>query len=77
MRGLGVSPGIAVGHALVVERRAVPVFRLLVPPEAVEGRGRAPAARGGAVARAARGHPGARARGRSGVPTATSSTPTC
>ena len=37
MRGLGVSPGIAVGHALVIERRAVPIFRMLVPPEAVEG----------------------------------------
>jgi phosphoenolpyruvate-protein phosphotransferase (PTS system enzyme I) len=34
--GIGVSPGIAVGPALVVEREAVPVFRLLVPPEAIE-----------------------------------------
>ena len=37
MRGLGVSPGVAVGHALVIERRSVPIFRMLVPPEAVEG----------------------------------------
>ena len=36
MRGIGVSPGIAVGHALVVEGRGLPVFRLLVRPEAVE-----------------------------------------
>jgi phosphotransferase system enzyme I (PtsI) len=34
--GIGVSPGIAVGPALVVEREAVPVFRLLVPPEAID-----------------------------------------
>ncbi len=34
--GIGVSPGLAVGPVLVVEREAVPVFRLLVPPEAVE-----------------------------------------
>jgi phosphotransferase system enzyme I (PtsI) len=34
--GIGVSPGLAVGPALVVEREAVPVFRLLVPPEAVD-----------------------------------------
>jgi phosphotransferase system enzyme I (PtsI) len=37
MRGLGVSPGIAVGHALVIERRSVPIFRMIVPAEAVEG----------------------------------------
>ena len=37
MRGLGVSPGIAVGHALVIERRAVPIFRMIVAAEAVEG----------------------------------------
>jgi phosphotransferase system enzyme I (PtsI) len=37
MRGLGVSPGIAVGRALVIERRAVPIFRMMVPPEGVEG----------------------------------------
>ena len=37
MRGQGVSPGIAVGHALVIERRAVPIFRMIVPPEALEG----------------------------------------
>src|SRR5688572_14986617 len=37
MRGLGVSPGIAVGHALVIERRSVAIFRILVPPGGVEG----------------------------------------
>ena len=37
LRGIGVSPGVAVGHALVVEREAIPVFRLLLAPEAVEG----------------------------------------
>jgi phosphotransferase system enzyme I (PtsI) len=37
LEGLGVSPGVAVGRVLVVEREAVPVFRLLIPPEAVEG----------------------------------------
>jgi phosphotransferase system enzyme I (PtsI) len=36
LRGVGVSPGIAVGPALVVEREAVPVFRLLLPPDQVE-----------------------------------------
>jgi len=36
LEGIGVSPGLAVGPALVVEREAVPVFRLLVPPEAVD-----------------------------------------
>jgi phosphotransferase system enzyme I (PtsI) len=34
--GIGVSPGLAVGPALVVEREAVPVFRLLVPAEAID-----------------------------------------
>jgi phosphotransferase system enzyme I (PtsI) len=34
--GIGVSPGLAVGPALVVERETVPVFRLLVPPEAID-----------------------------------------
>jgi len=33
---MGVSPGIAVGPALVVEREAVPVFRLLLKAEQVE-----------------------------------------
>ena len=37
MRGLGVSPGVAVGHALVIERRAVPIFRVIVPAEGVDG----------------------------------------
>jgi phosphoenolpyruvate-protein phosphotransferase (PTS system enzyme I) len=36
LEGIGVSPGLAVGPALVVEREAMPVFRLLVPPEAIE-----------------------------------------
>jgi phosphotransferase system enzyme I (PtsI) len=36
LRGIGVSPGIAVGPALVVEREAVPVFRLLLAQEQVE-----------------------------------------
>ncbi|HYU41467.1 MAG TPA: phosphoenolpyruvate--protein phosphotransferase [Vicinamibacteria bacterium] len=34
--GIGVSPGLAVGRALVVERETVPVFRLLVPAEAID-----------------------------------------
>jgi phosphotransferase system enzyme I (PtsI) len=37
LRGTGVSPGIAVGPALVVQREVVPVFRVLLPQEAVEG----------------------------------------
>jgi phosphotransferase system enzyme I (PtsI) len=36
LRGTGVSPGIAVGRALVMERDAAPVFRLEVPPDRVE-----------------------------------------
>ena len=36
LRGIGVSPGIAVGPALVVEREAVPVFRLLLAQDQVE-----------------------------------------
>jgi phosphoenolpyruvate-protein phosphotransferase (PTS system enzyme I) len=36
LRGIGVSPGIALGHALVVEREAVPVFRVAVAPAALE-----------------------------------------
>jgi phosphotransferase system enzyme I (PtsI) len=36
LKGTGVSPGIAMGPALVVERDAVPIFRLNVPPEGVE-----------------------------------------
>jgi phosphoenolpyruvate-protein phosphotransferase (PTS system enzyme I) len=36
LEGIGVSPGVAVGPALIVERESVPVFRLLLPPEAVE-----------------------------------------
>ena len=34
--GTGVSPGIAVGHALVMERDAAPVFRLSVDPDRLE-----------------------------------------
>jgi len=36
LRGTGVSPGIAVGRALVMERDAAPVFRLALPPDRVE-----------------------------------------
>jgi phosphotransferase system enzyme I (PtsI) len=36
LRGTGVSPGIAVGRALVVERDAAPVFRLAVPKDQAE-----------------------------------------
>ncbi|MCM2254311.1 MAG: phosphoenolpyruvate--protein phosphotransferase [Vicinamibacteria bacterium] len=36
LTGNGVSPGIAVGQALVMERERVPVFRLLLAPDAVE-----------------------------------------
>jgi phosphotransferase system enzyme I (PtsI) len=36
LRGVGVSAGIAVGPALVVEHDAAPVFRLRLSPEAVE-----------------------------------------
>jgi phosphotransferase system enzyme I (PtsI) len=36
LKGTGVSPGIAVGQALIVERDAAPVFRLILAPEEVE-----------------------------------------
>jgi phosphoenolpyruvate-protein phosphotransferase (PTS system enzyme I) len=36
LRGSGVSPGIAVGPALVMERDAAPIFRLAVPAERIE-----------------------------------------
>jgi phosphotransferase system enzyme I (PtsI) len=36
LRGAGVSPGVAVGPALVMERDAAPVFRLAVPPDRIE-----------------------------------------
>ncbi len=36
LRGTGVSPGIAVGRALVVERDTAPVFRLALEPAQVE-----------------------------------------
>jgi phosphotransferase system enzyme I (PtsI) len=36
LKGIGVSPGIAVGEALIVQREAVPVFRLPLSAEAVE-----------------------------------------
>src|SRR5262247_172236 len=37
LQGTGVSPGIAVGEALLVERERIAVFRLLLPPEELEG----------------------------------------
>ncbi len=37
LEGTGVSPGVAVGPALVVEEEAAPVFRVSVPAETVEG----------------------------------------
>jgi len=36
LRGIAVSGGVAVGPALIVEREAAPVFRLELPPGAVE-----------------------------------------
>ena len=36
LRGTAVSPGIAVGRALIVERDVVPVFRLSLPQEQIE-----------------------------------------
>jgi phosphotransferase system enzyme I (PtsI) len=36
LEGTGVSPGVAVGPALLMEREAVPVFRLLLPAAEVE-----------------------------------------
>jgi phosphotransferase system enzyme I (PtsI) len=36
LKGIGVSPGVGVGPALVVEREAVPVFRLEVAPDRVD-----------------------------------------
>ena len=36
LTGIGVSPGIAVGPALIVEREEVPVVRLRLAPDAVE-----------------------------------------
>jgi phosphotransferase system enzyme I (PtsI) len=36
LRGAGVSPGIAVGRALVVERDTAPVFRVALEPQQVE-----------------------------------------
>jgi phosphotransferase system enzyme I (PtsI) len=35
LEGTGVSPGVAVGPALVVEREATPVFRIAIPSEAI------------------------------------------
>jgi phosphotransferase system enzyme I (PtsI) len=35
LKGTPVSPGIAIGAALVMDREVVPVFRLLLPPEAI------------------------------------------
>lgn len=36
LRGTGVSPGIALGRALVVERDTAPVFRLAIEPAQIE-----------------------------------------
>ncbi len=36
LKGTGVSPGIALGRALIVERDAAPVFRLVLAPEEAE-----------------------------------------
>lgn len=36
LKGTGVSPGIALGQALIVERDATPVFRLVLAPEETE-----------------------------------------
>ena len=36
LRGTGVSPGIAVGPALIVEHDAGPVFRLALDPGALD-----------------------------------------
>jgi len=74
LRGSGVSPGIAVGRALVMERDAAPIFRLACPGP---GRGRGPAPRGGdrGVAGAAAGIKERLSR-EVGAPTPTSSTPT-
>ena len=36
LRGIGVSPGIAIGRALVLEGQNVAIFRLDLAPEAVE-----------------------------------------
>jgi len=36
LKGTGVSPGIALGRALIVERDAAPVFRLVLTPEEAE-----------------------------------------
>jgi phosphotransferase system enzyme I (PtsI) len=36
LRGMGVSPGVAVGHALIVEREDVRAIRLHLPPGGIE-----------------------------------------
>ncbi len=36
LRGTPVSPGIAVGQALILDQERAPVFRLVVPPDQVE-----------------------------------------
>ena len=36
LKGTGVSPGIAVGQALILDQERAPVFRLVVPPDQVE-----------------------------------------
>jgi phosphotransferase system enzyme I (PtsI) len=37
LAGIGVSPGIAMGPALVIERDRSPVFRILLPADAIPG----------------------------------------
>ena len=36
LKGTGVSPGIAVGQALILDQQRAPVFRLAVPPDQIE-----------------------------------------
>jgi phosphotransferase system enzyme I (PtsI) len=37
IRGTGVSPGIAIGQALILDRERAPIFRLVLAPESIEG----------------------------------------
>ena len=36
LKGTGVSPGIAVGQALILDQQRAPVFRLVIPPDQIE-----------------------------------------
>ena len=77
LTGIGVSPGIAVGPALIVEREErARLPRCAGRPEAVEREVERLTARGGGVAAAAPGHQGAAVAARWACPTPTSSTPT-